>query len=63
MGDLRKSLKIFFAKSNGYRIPCHNKSKIPEKELNIICEDISLHYFKIVEMWKAIHSGDVKFYC
>ena len=35
----------------------------PERELNIICEDISLHYFQIVEMWKAIHSGNVKFYC
>ena len=38
-------------------------AKIPERELNIICEDISLHYFQIVEKWKLIHSGNIKFYC
>ena len=54
--------KVWLTQSGGC-ILCHNKSKIPERELNIICEDISLHYFQIVEMWKAIHSGNVKFYC
>lgn len=47
----------------GKCIVCHNKSNIPEKELDIICEDISLHFFQIVEKWKVIHAGKIKFYC
>ena len=56
------STKVWLTQSGGC-IVCHNKSKIPEKELSIICEDIALHYFQIVEKWKIIHSGNVKFYC
>lgn len=54
--------KVWLTQSGGC-IVCHNKSKIPEKELNVICEDISLHYYQIVEMWKIIHAGHIKFYC
>ena len=54
--------KVWITQSGGC-IVCHNKSKISEKELNIICEDISLHYFQIVKMWKEIHAGNIKFYC
>lgn len=54
--------KVWLTQAGGC-ILCNNKSKIPEKELNIICEDISMHYFQIVEKWKVIHVGDVKFYC
>ena len=54
--------KVWLTQSGGC-VVCHNKSHIPEKELNIICEDISLHYFQIIEKWKTIHSGNMKFYC
>lgn len=47
----------------GRCIVCHNKSNIPERELNIICEDISLHFFQIIEKWKEIHAGNITFYC
>ena len=40
-----------------------DNSKIPERELNIVLEDISMHYFQILEKWKVIHSGNVRFYC
>ena len=54
--------KVWLTQSGGC-IVCHNKERKKKKELNIILEDISLHFFQIVEKWKIIHSGDVKFYC
>ncbi len=36
-------------------------AKYPDGTLGVFSN--SLHYFQIVEMWKAIHSGNVKFYC
>ena len=56
------STKVWLTQSGGC-VVCHNNSKIPERELNIILEDISMHYFQILEKWKVIHSGNVRFYC
>lgn len=54
--------KIWLTKV-GTCIVCNNNSRIPDKELNIICEDIELHYFQILEKWKIVNPGEVKFYC
>ena len=61
----RKMPQKIWITQSGNCIVCHNKSEIPSNgELNIICEDISLHFFQIVEKWKEMSMQEaIKFYC
>ena len=51
-------------KGTGIRIVANNKSRIPQKDLNILLEAISLYYFQIIAKWKIAYNTDnIKFYC
>ncbi len=56
------STKVWLTKAGGC-ILANNKSQIPQKELNILLEAISLYYFKILSEWKQINGEELKFYC
>lgn len=58
---ISNSTKIWLTKSGGC-IVANNKSRIPDKDLNILLEAISMNYFKIIDEWK-FYFGEVKFYC
>lgn len=57
------STKVWITKTGGC-ILANNNSKIPEKELNRLLENIPLYYFKIVSKWKETYGQDeLRFYC
>ena len=45
---------------NGDVAIAHNKSRIPEHELDLVCKFIKLNYINIVNFWSAYH-GYTKF--
>ena len=50
--------------SKGGCIVAHNKSKIPQYDLNELLDIISLNYFNICKSWKKVFSVDeIKYYC
>lgn len=59
----KNSTKIWLTKTGGC-VVANNKSRIPEKDLNILIEAISLYYFQIIAKWKTVYNtNEVKFYC
>ena len=59
----KNSTKIWLTKTGGC-VVANNKSRIPERDLNILLEDISLYYFQIIAKWKIVYNtNEVKFYC
>lgn len=57
------STKIWLTKSGGCVI-ANNKSRIPQKDLNILLEAISLYYFQIISKWKITYNtNEINFYC
>lgn len=57
------STKIWLTKAGGC-VVANNKSRIPQKDLNILLEAISLYYFQIISKWKTVYNvNDVNFYC
>ncbi len=59
----KNSTKIWLTKTGGC-VVANNKSRIPERDLNILLEAISLYYFQIIAKWKIVYNtNEVKFYC
>ncbi len=57
------STKIWLTKSGGC-ILANNNSHIPQRELNILLEIVSLYYLKIVSKWREKYGDEaLKFYC
>ena len=57
------STKIWLTR-NGGCIEAHNKSRIPQNELNELKEFISAQFFYICSEWQTHFKADkVKFYC
>jgi hypothetical protein len=55
--------KIWLTAAGGC-IVSHNKSRIPEQELNDILKIISDQFFYICDLWKSYFETDtIKFYC
>lgn len=59
----KNSTKIWLTKTGGC-VVANNKSRISERDLNILIEAISLYYFQIIAKWKTVYNtNEVKFYC
>ncbi len=44
-------------------VVANNKSRIPQKDLNMLLEALSLYYFQIIAKWKIVYNtNDIKFY-
>ena len=49
---------------NGGCIVAHNKSRIPQQDLNELLDIISLNFLNICKLWKQYFgTDDIKFYC
>lgn len=60
---IENATKVWITKSGGY-IVAHNKSRIPQKDLNEILEAITAYYFFICSEWKKVFDTDeIEFYC
>jgi len=55
--------KVWITKGGGYVVE-HNKSDIPQKDLNQILDAIKVHFFFICSEWKRVFDVDtITFYC
>ena len=57
----REATKVWITKSQKALV-CHNKSRIPKHELNLICRFLEANSDLIITAWKD-HFSELSYYC
>lgn len=57
----KNDTKIWILSNMSFEI-CHNKGRIPSKDLTKVFSVMQSYIFDFLDLWKACFSGSVKFY-
>lgn len=62
-GAKQNATKIWLTRNGGF-VVAHNKSQISQRDINMILDLLSVHFFYICSEWKKhFNTDEIKFYC